>query len=129
MTPSLVQSVAIAITIIVLTACRDDGGTVSPPAPVFELDCDSSDTATASHLFCVRTDTRNGEILRVNPQQLPTTSGSTAVAPGRHGRFTTVCDATATDTHSDFYCIRLNTETGDMVLVNLQKIDLVPAGK
>jgi hypothetical protein len=128
MTPSLPRTSAIAIVIAVgaLTACRDGGGAASP---LFELDCDSSDTAKASHLFCVRTDTRNGEILRVNPLQLPTTSGSTAVAAGGPGRFTTVCDATVTDTHSDFYCIRLNTETGELVLINLQKVDIVPATK
>lgn len=110
-----------------LPACHDAS---APPAPAFELRCDSSDTATASQLFCVRTDTRNGDILRINHLKLPTTSGSTAVAAaGRRGLFTTVCDATSTDTHSDFYCIRLNTDTGDIVLVNLQKVDAIPAGK
>jgi hypothetical protein len=118
---------ALAVAVAALSACHDAG---APPAPAFELDCDSSDTATASQLFCVRTDTRSGDILRVNHLKLPTTSGSTAVATaGRRGLFTTVCDATRTDTHSDFYCIRLNTETGDMVLVNLQKVDAIPTGK
>jgi hypothetical protein len=127
MTPPLIRCIAIAV--VALTACRDGGGAASRAAPAFELDCDSSNTATASQLFCVRTDTRNGEILRVNHLKLPTTSGSTAVAAGRPGLFTTVCNSTATNTHSDFYCIRLNTETGDMVLVNLQQVDLVQGGR
>jgi hypothetical protein len=94
----------------------------------FELDCESSDTATATELFCVRTDTRNGEVLRVNYSALPTSNGPTVVAKaGPPGRYQTVCDATSTDTRSDFYCIRLDTETGDMMLINLTKVDRIPA--
>jgi len=113
------------IVALALVACQS----ASPRQgkPNFELDCDSSDTARASQLFCVRTDTRTGDILRVNHGRLPTSEAHTATRTGPAGRYTTVCEATATDTHSDFYCIRLDTETGDMLLVNLQKIDAIPA--
>jgi hypothetical protein len=109
--------------------CKDAAKGAAPTAPNFELACESSDTATASELFCVRTDTRSGDILRVTYGQLPTSNGPTAVGDGPAGRFTTVCDSTSTDTRSDFYCIRMNTETGEMLLVNLQKVAAIPAAK
>jgi len=101
--------------------------TNASPRPNFELACDSSDTATKTELYCVRTDTRSGEILRVNYLSLPASNGPTAAATsGPPGLFTTVCHATYTDTRSDFYCIRLNTVNGEMMLINLQKISTFP---
>ena len=122
----LARCLVLAIT--VMAGCKDAPSEGAPP-PNFELDCESSDTATASELFCVRTDTRNGDILRVTYGQLPTSNGPTAAPEGPPGRFTTVCDATSTDTRSDFYCIRLNTDTGEMLLVNLQKVAAFPPAK
>jgi hypothetical protein len=105
-------------------------GCTTPPAspkPNFELDCDSSDTATKTELYCVRTDTRSGEVLRVNYLSLPASNGPTAAATtGPAGLFTTECHATYTDTRSDFYCIRLNTDNGEMMLINLQKVGVFP---
>ena len=95
-------------------------------APSFELDCASSDTATASQLFCVRTDTRNGDVMRVNYDKLPVSNGPTAAAAAPAGRYTTVCDATSTDARSDFYCVRLNVDSGEMMLVNLTKVGQLP---
>jgi hypothetical protein len=92
----------------------------------FELDCSSSDTATAAQLYCVRTDTRTGDVLRVNYMNLPTSNGPTGETAGVPGRFTTQCAATSTDARSDFYCIRLNTDTGEMLLLNLQKVGSLP---
>ena len=111
------------------TACSTERGAGLEGAarPSFELACDSSDTASATTLFCVRTDTRTGDVQRVDHMALPTSSGSTATAASPPGRYTTVCDATSSDTRSDFYCVRLDTQTGEMLLVNLQKIGILPA--
>jgi hypothetical protein len=126
---------ALLASIVTATACRPDPATPATapasaagggPAPSFELDCDSSETATAAELFCVRTDTRTGDILRVHYRNLPISQGSTAVSGTVPGRFTTICAATSTDTESEFFCIRLNTESGEMLLVNLQKIGGIP---
>src|SRR5205823_6429277 len=38
----------------------------TPRSPNFELDCAPSNTSNAAVLFCVRTDTRSGEVLNVN---------------------------------------------------------------
>jgi hypothetical protein len=94
----------------------------------YDLDCASSNTATAAQLYCVRTDTRTGDVMRVNYMSLPTTEGraAAAAATGAAGRFTTACAATSTDIRSDFYCIRMNTETGEMQLLNLQKTGVIP---
>jgi hypothetical protein len=102
-----------------------------PPAlPNYELDCRASNTATAAELFCVRTDTRNGSIVRVLHGSLPVSNGPTAASAAEApGTYTTVCDATSTTTRSDLYCIRMNTRTGDMMLVNLQKIESIPTSK
>lgn len=101
--------------------------TATPRSPNFELDCASSNTSNAAMLFCVRTDTRSGEVMNVNIFALPVSTGSTRVGDGPAGRFTTVCDATSTNTHSDFYCVRMNTDSGEMVMVNLQKIGSIPS--
>ncbi|HWO25544.1 MAG TPA: hypothetical protein VNO30_42685 [Kofleriaceae bacterium] len=91
-------------------------------APNFEFDCAASDTATASQLHCVRTDTRNGEVLIVDYMKLPISNGPTATGAATPGRFTTACESTSTDQRADFYCIRMNTETGEMMLINLLKV-------
>jgi hypothetical protein len=102
-----------------------------PPLPVarpnFELDCAASNTSNAAQMMCVRTDTRTGDIQNVNYMGLPVTNGPTAVEAGPPGRFTTACAAPATAQRADFYCLRLNTQTGEMVLVNLLLVPQVPA--
>jgi hypothetical protein len=99
----------------------------TPRSPNFELDCAPSNTSNAAVLFCVRTDTRSGEVLNVNIFALPVSTGSTKVGDGPAGRFTTTCDATSTNAHSDFYCVRMNTDSGEMVMVNLQKVGSIPS--
>lgn len=120
--------VLVALLCLQATACRPEPASPGTGAPAvhYELDCASSDTATAAQLYCVRTDTRTGDVLRVDHTRLPTSNGSTAAGDAPAGRFTTVCAATSTDTRSDFYCVRLNTESGEMLLVNLQKVNVVP---
>jgi hypothetical protein len=74
----------------------------------------------------MRTDTRTGDIMRVEIFKLPVSHGPTGIPAGSAGRFEIECAAASTDTKSDFYCVRLNTETGEMMLVNLQKIPPFP---
>ena len=74
----------------------------------------------------MRSDTRTGDVKRVNIDKLPVSNGPTAAAPGRPGRYQLVCDATSTETRSDFYCLRLDTESGEMMLINLLKVSEIP---
>ena len=98
----------------------------APPSPSFRLDCAASDTDTAAQVYCVRTDTRSGDVKRVNIYELPVSNGPTASAAGRPGLYQTVCAATSTPQRSDFFCVRLNVDTGDLLLVNLTKVGQLP---
>ena len=104
----------------------------APPAAAsraanFELVCDSANTATSAQLQCVRDDTRTGDVLRVDYLQLPSTNGPTAAAAGDAGTYTTACRATSMTSRADFYCIRMNTATGELMLINLQKVGTLPS--
>ena len=115
---------------LVLAACSGQAAGVaapacSPPAR-YELDCASTNTPTASQLNCVRTDTRTGEVLVVDYMRLSISNGPTTTGTPPSGWFTTSCASTATEKRADFYCIRMNTETGDLLLVNLQKVSVFP---
>jgi len=113
------------VILLALTACS--GHMVSNSTAVnYELDCASTNTTTASQLNCVRTDTRTGEIVVVDYMKLPVSNGSTATDAAPAGRFTTACDSTSTEKRADFYCIRMNTETGELLLINLQKLNSFP---
>lgn len=103
------------------------GGPTAPPAPVFALSCHSASTATSRQVHCIRTDTRSGDVQRVNLEKLPVSNGPTALAaPGPAGRFHTECVAASSEAQSDFYCVRLNTESGELLLVNLTKVPQTP---
>jgi hypothetical protein len=95
-------------------------------APNYELRCAPANTSNAAMLQCARTDTRTGDVVVVDYMRLPTSNGSTAVGTAPAGQFTTVCDAASTATRADFYCVRLNTVTGEMLLVNLTKVSVLP---
>lgn len=109
--------------VLLLAAC--DG---QPAAPArYELRCNSSNTKQQSQLFCVRHDTTTGDVKRVNIERLPRSSGPTAAASGPEGTYQLVCEATSTETRSDFYCVRLNRKTGELLMVALPKVGAVPA--
>jgi hypothetical protein len=93
----------------------------------FELVCDSANTATSAELQCVRNDTRTGDVVRIDYMQLPSTNGPTAAAASDPGTYTTACRATSMTSRADFYCIRMNTATGELMLINLQKVATIPA--
>ena len=107
---------------VMACSAQNTGGT----AANYELDCGAANTATAAQLHCIRTDTRSGEVVVVNYLKLPVSNGSTATGPAPAGRFTTSCSAPSTEKQADFYCIRMNTETGELLLINLQRANVVP---
>ena len=111
------------VLLFAFAACSDPP---PPRSPAFELDCDAADTATASQLHCVRTDTRTGEVLVIDHLRLPISNGPTTADARDTGAFTTACAATSTDRRADFYCIRMSTRTGELLLVNLQKVGALP---
>lgn len=114
------------IFLLVLTACSSRVAS-NTSAANYELDCASANTTTASQLHCVRTDTRTGEILVIDYMKLPISNGPTATDTALAGRFTTSCNSTSTEKRADFYCIRMNTETGELLLINLQKVSIFPS--
>jgi hypothetical protein len=116
--------VLIASIALLVGCAKQSGG--SSPAANFELDCDATNTQNASQLNCVRTDTRSGEVIVVDYMRLPVSNGPTTTGATTAGRFTTGCAATSTDTRADFYCIRMNTETGELLLINLTKVPVTP---
>jgi hypothetical protein len=92
----------------------------------FVLTCAGSATATSGQAYCVRTDTRSGDVLRVDLTKLPISNGPTGAAQGPSGRYATTCVAVNMAERSDFYCVRLNTESGELMLVNLTKVNQLP---
>ena len=112
-----------AVAALALAACARD---TTPARPSFTLSCDSADTSTQSTLFCVRTDTRNGDAVVLDLAKVPLTTGSSAASDGPSGRFETVCDSTNTAQKSDFRCLRLDTRTGDVVMLRLAELPRWP---
>lgn len=112
-----------ALALVVLAACGKDA---AAPRPTFTLTCDSADTATRSTLFCVRTDTRNGDAAIIDLAKVPLTTGDSKAADGPSGSYETVCDSTNTAQKSDFRCLRLDTRTGDVVMLRLAELPRWP---
>lgn len=112
---------AAAIAMVVLTGCRGGEAGVAA-AGRFALACDSADTAQKSTMFCVRTDSRNGDAMVVDLDRLPITSGASRAADGPAGSYQTVCDSTVTSQKSDFGCVRLHTGTGELVVLRLSEL-------
>lgn len=106
-----------------LAACTKE---VAAPRPSFTLSCDSADTSTQSTLFCVRTDTRNGDTVVLDLAKVALTTGTSKAAEGPSGTFETVCDSTNTAQKSDFRCLRLDTRTGDVVMLRLAELPRWP---
>src|SRR6266545_2013811 len=121
---------AVHVLLLLLGSCRGSepnlsSGLVGDHA--FDISCAGSSTHTSGQAQCIRTDTRTGDIVRVEISRLPVSNGRTGVAPGADGRYKTACVAVNMAERSDFYCLRLDTESGEIMLVNLLKIPTFPA--
>ncbi len=95
-------------------------------APNFTLSCHSASTATSRQVHCIRTDTRTGDVARATLDKLPVSTGSAGAAAAPAGRYQVSCVTAASAEQADFYCVRLNTESGEMMMLNLQKVPQVP---
>lgn len=109
---------------LTLSAC-----TSAPPEPTphpYELVCESTNTATQTAIFCLRHDTRTGDVVRLDLDKLPTSNGPTAGPEEASDTYRLICQSAATDTRADLYCVRLHRRTGDVLVVNLPKTKLIP---
>jgi hypothetical protein len=97
-------------------------------APNFQLVCDSSDVHDESTMFCIRLDTRNGDTQRLMWDRVPASQGSTKTEDRPPGRFQLACHATRNQASSDLYCLRLDTKTGEALLINLNRVSAFPEG-
>lgn len=120
----------IAIVALALGACSSSapvaGGSPMSGAPAYTLVCHSASTATSRAFHCIRTDTRTGDVVRVAVDKLPVSKGPVGVSTGSAGRYATTCVAASSDTQSDFYCVRLSTDSGEMLLLDMTKLSVVP---
>lgn len=123
-----VAAVAAVAAALLAAACGRDAPrpAAAHEAPPYELVCDSSDTTQSSTLFCMRIDTRTGDVRTVDLAKLPTSNGPTASPAGPSGTYDLVCDSTDTATHSEFRCLRFNRQTGEAMIVKLPKVGIVP---
>jgi hypothetical protein len=123
----LVWLAAVAISPLPI-GCRGESSRASPGSspPNFDLVCDSTETAKQATLFCVRHDTRDGDVKVVDLNKIPRSQGSTAAAAGGGGRYKLVCRSADTPEQGDFRCVRLDTVSGDLLLVTLPKVDTIP---
>ncbi len=116
-----------SIVLAALLGCNpQQGRAVDRVGQNFELTCAAPSTANSAQMQCVRTDTRTGEIVVVDYMRLPTSNGPTATGGASQGRFDTACAAPSTAVRGEFLCVRLNTETGEMLLINLTKATVYP---
>ena len=114
--------------LLAVMACSGSGAQPgSSPGANYELDCAAANTATSAQLHCFRTDTRSGDVVVVDYLKLPVSNGPTGAGTAPVGRFTTACGAPSTEKRADVYCIRMNTETGELLLVNLQRASVFPS--
>lgn len=116
----------IAGALVLAAGCGDRRASGGGGAARYQLHCDSVDTSEQSKLFCVRADSRNGDISIVDIDKLPITSGASRAAEERDGTYQTVCDSTVTPTKSDFHCLRLHTGSGEIVVLRLGELPRWP---
>lgn len=96
-------------------------------APAFVLRCESLDTPSESTLQCVRVDTRDGDVRVVDLDEVPITSGTSRSLAEAAGTYQLECDATTTSQRSDLFCVRLHTQTGEVVLLKLSELPRWPS--
>ena len=106
---------------------KESAGSAVAGGANYQLVCDSSDTKDRSSLFCIRMDTRNGDIKVVAVDKIAVSQGPTASEARDPGTYQIECHATRNEQSSDLYCLRLNRASGEMLLVALPKVGTVPA--
>ncbi len=113
----------LAVLVLALAACTKSA---AAPRPAFELDCDSADTQTQATLYCVRTDTRNGDVVILDLAKLPLTTGAAKAAEAQSGTYVTHCASTNTAQKADFRCVRMDTRSGEVVMLRLSELPRWP---
>lgn len=104
-----------------------DGHCAPSEAPEnFDLVCDSSETDARALTFCFRIDTRNGEVLKIDVDNIPRTNGPTKSAELAAGAYKLVCNSADTASTADLSCLRLNAESGEVLLIALPKVGTLP---
>jgi hypothetical protein len=101
-------------------------GCPASPAPAFSLTCHSASTASSRQVHCIRTDTRSGEVKRLDLEKLAASNGPSAAGEGPAGRYQTACAAAESDDRADFYCVQLDTDTGELTMLNLGRVSTFP---
>ncbi len=118
----LIRTSIAALSVLATAACANRSAPGGAPPARYHITCDSADTAEQSTLFCIRSDSRNGDAMVVDLDRLPITSGASRAADETDGTYETVCDSTVTPQKSDFRCVRLHTRTGDIVMLRLSEL-------
>ncbi len=119
---------ALLATPLLWLGCRDSSSSRAgaPGAANFDLVCDATETAKQATLLCVREDTRNGDVKVVDLTKLPRSQGSTATSSRAPGSYKLVCRSADTPERGEFRCVRLDTATGDLLLITLPKVGTIP---
>jgi hypothetical protein len=121
-------STALLAALVAAGCNRDVASRADAGGRAFELSCTGSSTHTSGSMQCVRLDTRNGDVQRIDLGKLPASNGPTSSATvGPAGLFQLACAAVNMAERSDFACVRLNTQTGELMLINLMKVGQVPS--
>ena len=94
-------------------------GTPRPAPRNFELTCDAAETDKSATLFCTRIDTRNGDVRQVDLNRINQSNGPTASTAGPPGRYQLVCRSADSAAKADYRCVRLDTQSGELLLLKL----------
>lgn len=111
---------------VAVPGCSKRNPTPAVESYPYDMSCDSTQTNRQATLFCVRIDTRNGETHLLRLAKLPSTNGPTKTREKKSGSYKLVCRATSTPAKSDFSCIRLDRESGEVMVISLPKIPTLP---
>jgi hypothetical protein len=92
----------------------------------FELRCEAVYTPRVAEVVCLRHDTRTGESVRLNLAALPSASTPAEPKATDPGVYTLECTSTHAGEKSEVYCVRMHRYTGELSLVTLPKLTVIP---
>jgi hypothetical protein len=118
---------AVLVTMLSLASCERSAGNGARGDVRYRLVCDSADTAQSSTLFCTRLDTRTGDVRTVDLAKVSVSNGPVGGPEYPPGTYELVCKSTQTPQRADYRCVRLNASTGEILLLNLPKVGVIPA--